>query len=72
MITNYLDSTMREAEKLRDKLNKVIELTVTDPPDVKIGTSPYDVVFTENKLRLLHYRPSHQLHRKGIFQIPCN
>lgn len=57
MITNYLDSTMREAEKLRDKLNKVIELTVTDPPDVKIGTTPYDVIFTENKLRLLHYRP---------------
>ncbi len=57
MTTNQLDATMQEAEKLRDKLSKVIELTVTDPPDVKIGTTPHDVVFTENKLRLLHYRP---------------
>ena len=48
---------MREAEKMRDKLTKAIELTVTDPPEVNIGTTPHDVVFTENKLRLLHYRP---------------
>ncbi len=57
MTTNYLDSTVREAEKARNKFIKAIELTVTDPPEVKIGTTPHDVVFTENKLRLLHYRP---------------
>ncbi len=57
MSINYTESTMREAEKIRDKFTKAIELTITDPPDVQIGTTPHDVVFTENKLRLLHYRP---------------
>ena len=57
MSINYLDSYMREAEKVRDRFAKAIELAITDPPDVQIGTTPHDVVFTENKLRLLHYRP---------------
>lgn len=57
MTINSMESSMNETEKIRDKFNKAIELVLTDPPDVQIGTTPHDVVFTENKLRLLHYRP---------------
>ena len=57
MSMNTVDSAMSEAEKMRDKFAKAIELALIDPPDVQIGTTPHDVVFTENKLRLLHYRP---------------
>lgn len=57
MSINPIENSMNEAEKMRDKFTKAIDLVLTDPPDVQIGTTPHDVVFTENKLRLLHYRP---------------
>ena len=57
MGTNYLDNTMKEAEKARGKLNKAIELALLNPPDVEVGVTPHEVIFTENKLRLLHYHP---------------
>lgn len=57
MSTNYIDSMLKEAEKVKEKLNKAINLALVNPPDVKVGTSPHEVVFTENKLRLLHYKP---------------
>ena len=57
MSINSTDTPMSEAEKMRDKFTKAIEIAITDPPDVQIGTTPHEVVFTENKLKLLHYRP---------------
>jgi len=33
------------------------QLVLLSPPEVDVGTTPSDVVYTENKLRLLHYRP---------------
>lgn len=57
MGNNYLDSTIKEAEKAREKFSKAIDLALTNPPDVEVGTSPHEVIFTENKLKLLHYRP---------------
>ena len=57
MSMTNIDSTIEEAEKMRDKFSKAIELAQANPADIKIGTTPHDVVFTENKLRLLHYRP---------------
>ena len=57
MSMNTVNTAMSEAEKMRDKFTKAIEIALVDPPDVQIGTTPHDVVFTENKLRLLHYRP---------------
>jgi polyhydroxyalkanoate synthase len=57
MSTNYLDNAMKEAEKARGKFNKAIELALIDPPDVEVGATPHEVIFTENKLRLLHYHP---------------
>jgi polyhydroxyalkanoate synthase len=47
-------------ESLRERAQKVLEaikLGLGDQPEVKVGTTPHEVVFTENKLRLLHYIP---------------
>ncbi|MGE5446147.1 MAG: class III poly(R)-hydroxyalkanoic acid synthase subunit PhaC, partial [Ignavibacteriales bacterium] len=49
-------SSVEEAEKIMQKLAKGVELAF-NPPEVKVGVTPHDVVFTENKLRLLHYHP---------------
>jgi len=57
MSLNNINTPIREAEKTMNKFTKAIELAIIDPPDVQIGTTPHEVVFTENKLRLLHYSP---------------
>ena len=48
-----------EAEGLADAAGRAMraQLVLLSPPDVDVGTTPSDVVYTENKLRLLHYRP---------------
>ena len=46
-----------EAEKAKEKFLKALDITLLNPPDVEVGTSPHEVIFTENKLRLLHYYP---------------
>jgi len=48
------------SESLREKAQKLLEalkLGLVEQPEVKVGTTPHEVVFTENKLRLLHYIP---------------
>jgi len=57
MSSNYLESALNEAEKIKEKLHKALDIGLLNPPEVKVGTTPHDVVYTENKLRLLHYRP---------------
>ncbi len=57
MTTNYIESLMQQAEKMKEKFMKGVELALTNPPEVKLGITPHEVVFTENKLRLLHYHP---------------
>src|SRR3990170_3708733 len=57
MATNYLESLMQQTEKLKDKFIKGVELALTNPPEIKVGITPHEVIFTENKLRLLHYHP---------------
>lgn len=53
MPTNYLESFTGEAEKLK----KALDLSLINPPDVQVGVTPNEVVFTENKLKLRHYHP---------------
>ncbi len=60
MSINYLGIASREAEKSKEKFNKAIELALLNPKDPEVGVTPHDVIFTENKLRLLHYRPLSQ------------
>jgi poly(R)-hydroxyalkanoic acid synthase, class III, PhaC subunit len=57
MTTNYLESLIQEAGKVKEKFIKGVELALINPPEVKVGITPHEVVFTENKLRLLHYHP---------------
>jgi poly[(R)-3-hydroxyalkanoate] polymerase subunit PhaC len=56
MATKSWEPPVEEAEKILQKLTKGVKLAL-NPPDVKVGVTPHDVVFTENKLRLLHYHP---------------
>ena len=35
-----------------------------------VGVTPCDVVFTDNKLRLLHYVPKAPKHRTPVLLIP--
>ncbi|HEX3036390.1 MAG TPA: class III poly(R)-hydroxyalkanoic acid synthase subunit PhaC [Thermodesulfobacteriota bacterium] len=53
MPTNYLGSLTEEAEKLK----KALEIALINPLEVKVGVTPNEVVFTENKLKLRHYYP---------------
>ena len=57
MAANYLESLMQQTEKLKEKFIKGVELALTNPPEIKVGITPHEVIFTENKLRLLHYHP---------------
>lgn len=57
MPTNYFESLIQEAEKAKEKLTKAVDMALINPPKVKVGVTPHEVVFTENKLRLLHYYP---------------
>lgn len=45
-----------EAEKARLRLEKAVGMVVS-PPKVQVGMTPHDVVYRENKLRVLHYHP---------------
>ncbi len=57
MAINYFESLIEEAEKAKEKLTKAVDMALVNPPEVKVGVTPHEVVFTENKLRLLHYEP---------------
>ncbi len=46
----------RERKKTARRMDKAIEV-VLNPPQVDVGVTPHDVIYQENKLRLLHYRP---------------
>ena len=60
---------MRMSESLIEKAQKLLEalkLGLVEQPEVKVGITPHEVVFTENKLRLLHYIPL----AEKVFPIP--
>lgn len=54
MATKNWENLVAEAEKLKDKLARGTELAL-NPIDIKLGITPHEVVFSENKLKLLHY-----------------
>ncbi|HEX3037078.1 MAG TPA: class III poly(R)-hydroxyalkanoic acid synthase subunit PhaC [Thermodesulfobacteriota bacterium] len=58
MTTNYLEPLIQQAEREKERLTRAVEMALTKSRDVKVGTTPHDVVFTENKLKLLHYGPA--------------
>ncbi len=69
MTTKCWEPPVEEAEKIVQKLAKGVELAL-NPPEVRVGVTPHDVVFTENKLRLLHYHPvTEKTHRVPLIMI---
>lgn len=53
-----MNKSARESLKEKaEKLLKGLKLGLVNQPEIKVGTTPREVVFTENKLRLLHYIP---------------
>jgi polyhydroxyalkanoate synthase len=54
-----LDSSFKEYQDLQKRIVKATELLL-NPPDVAVGTTPHEVVYTEGKMKLLHYHSSVQ------------
>jgi polyhydroxyalkanoate synthase len=52
-------------EQAGRQIEKAMEMAL-NPPEVEVGTTPHDVVYHENKLRVLHYHPV----TKKVFPIP--
>ena len=38
---------------------------IPDPDEIELGMTPHDVVYTEDKVRLLHYKPLTQKKKKN-------
>jgi polyhydroxyalkanoate synthase len=55
-----------ESLKEPEKFQKALEIALKSQADVKVGITPHDVVYTENKLKLLHYRPL----SKKVYPVP--
>jgi polyhydroxyalkanoate synthase len=45
-----------EAEKLQQRFQRGMEI-LTSPLEVEVGQTPHDTVYTEDKLKIYHYRP---------------
>ena len=52
----FPESVKLEWDHSKDKMKRLSRLLL-NPPDVEVGTTPSEVVYSENKLRLIHYRP---------------
>jgi polyhydroxyalkanoate synthase len=51
-----ISSLNSEAQNLQRRIMKATELLL-NPPDVDVGTAPYEVVHEDGKMKLLHYIP---------------
>jgi polyhydroxyalkanoate synthase len=45
-----------ESEKLQQRFQRGVEI-LTGPLEVEVGQTPHDTVYTEDKLKIYHYRP---------------
>ncbi|HWG91699.1 MAG TPA: class III poly(R)-hydroxyalkanoic acid synthase subunit PhaC [Candidatus Thermoplasmatota archaeon] len=52
----FLKGLATQSETWSKRLSGMAKF-LQDPPQVEVGATPHDVVYTENKLRLLRYRP---------------
>jgi polyhydroxyalkanoate synthase len=55
----------QDAEKAQDRVRKASDILL-GPLDTEIATTPYEVVYTEDRVRLKHYAPS----RKAELRTP--
>lgn len=60
-----------ELEKARLRFEKAVGMAL-NPPQVQVGTTPHDVVYQENKLRLLHYHPvAEKVYPVPLLMVPA-
>jgi polyhydroxyalkanoate synthase len=52
----WMDASSRDTQDLFRKRRLLAEL-MEDPPMAEVGQSPAQIVYAENKLKVLHYRP---------------
>lgn len=52
----YATEVLNELNKFRERIRRGFEV-LSGPLDISVGTTPHDVVYEEDKLKLLHYRP---------------
>ena len=48
---------INNSEAAQTKFQKAIEKALISSPEVKVGITPSEIIFSENKLKLLHYKP---------------
>jgi len=57
MATEFFGGMINNSEAAQTKFQKAIEKALINPPEVKVGITPHETIFSENKLKLLHYEP---------------
>lgn len=55
--TYYFSNLINDAENAKTKFQKVIEKALINHLEIKVGITPDEIIFSENKLNLLHYKP---------------
>lgn len=55
--TYYFSNLINDAENAKTKFQKVIEKALINHLKKKVGITPHEIIFSENKLNLLHYKP---------------
>jgi polyhydroxyalkanoate synthase subunit PhaC len=59
ILEKTLNIRSRCIEKTSDMLNKMLKLNMffLNPPEVKVGQTPHEIVYRKHKTKLLHYKP---------------
>jgi polyhydroxyalkanoate synthase len=52
----YATEVLTELNKVRERITRGLEV-LSGPLDISVGATPHDVVYEEDKLKVLHYRP---------------
>jgi len=57
MANEFFGGMINNSEAAQTKFQKAIEKALISSPEVKVGITPSEIIFSENKLKLLHYEP---------------
>lgn len=57
MATEFFGGMTNNSEALQTKFQKAVEKALISTQEVKVGITPSETIFSENKLKLLHYEP---------------
>ncbi len=57
MATEFFGGMINNSEAVQTKFQKAVEKALISTQEVKVGITPSEIIFSENKLKLLHYEP---------------